>query len=110
MIIFHCIAYSITININIITLYPIILISDDSKPNSPPVINILFEVKTYCIGWSSILWSVIRITDHKIDDQPIQYVLTSNNMLITGGEFGFESSLISIIGYSVIILILIVIE
>jgi membrane protease YdiL (CAAX protease family) len=83
------------------------------------LVGIMFGLATYIFNsiWASIsihlCWNVsqlIWITDHKIDDQPIQYVLTSNNMLITGGEFGFESSLISIIGYSVIILILIVIH
>lgn len=83
------------------------------------LVGIMFGLATYIFNsiWASIsihlCWNVsqlIWITDHKIDDQPIQYVLTSNNMLIMGGEFGFESSLISIIGYSVIILILIVIH
>ncbi|WP_436882313.1 CPBP family intramembrane glutamic endopeptidase [Staphylococcus gallinarum] len=83
------------------------------------LVGIMFGLATYIFNsiWASIsihlCWNVsqlIWITDHKIDDQPIQYVLTSNNMLVTGGEFGFESSLISILGYSVIIMVLIVIH
>ncbi|MCG7338909.1 hypothetical protein MHZ36_06360 [Staphylococcus sp. ACRSN] len=83
------------------------------------LVGMMFGIATYMFNsiWASIAihfcWNVsqfILITDHKIDDQPFQYVLGTDNMLITGGEFGFESSLISILGYSVVILILLVIH
>lgn len=84
---------------------------------SGTLVGLMFGLATYTFNsiWASIaihfcwnLSQLIWITDHKIKNQPFQYVLNTNNLLITGAEFGFESSLISMLGYSVIILILLI--
>ena len=84
---------------------------------SGTLVGIMFGVATYRFNtiWASItlhffwnIFQVIYITAKETDDNVFQYVLRFKNMVITGGQFGFETSIISTIVYIVVIIILLV--
>ena len=84
---------------------------------SGTLVGIMFGVATYRFNtiWASItlhffwnIFQVIYITAKETDDNVFQYVLRFKHMVITGGQFGFETSIISTIGYIVVIIILLV--
>lgn len=63
--------------------------------------------------WASIVihmsWNLgglFTVTDTKIDYCFVQYIIRSNNVLITGGEYGADISIISILGYCLVITVL----
>lgn len=81
------------------------------------VVGILFSMIAYYYGgfWNNAfvhaLWNASTIGVMHIGTEPYEnsiytYVLRSRSMMITGGDFGIEASLISIIAYSLFIVIL----
>lgn len=77
--------------------------------------GIMYATATYVYNsiWASILlhvfwnlWGLYIISNSKIDYGIFQYVINSNNIFITGGDYGMDSSLISISGYILITVIL----
>lgn len=81
-------------------------------------VGIMFGLATYTFNtiWASItlhfLWNlaqILFITDKEENNQIFQYVVNSDNLLLTGGQFGMEASIVSILGYSIIIIFLLII-
>lgn len=84
---------------------------------SGTIVGIMFSliaIKTKSIWNSGIVhavWNIIIVgglfkVGTQIDKNSIyNYVLNTKNILLTGGDFGIESSIISIIGYSFVIII-----
>lgn len=77
--------------------------------------GIMYATATYTYNsiWASILlhafwnvWGLFTISNSKIEYGIFQYVINSNNVFITGGDYGMDASLISISGYILIIAIL----
>ncbi|WP_242239317.1 hypothetical protein [Staphylococcus petrasii] len=75
----------------------------------------MFALATYKFNtiWASItlhffwnLFQIIFITEKESNAAIWQYVLHTNNIAISGNQFGFEASIISIFGYLVVILLL----
>ncbi|MGY0411926.1 CPBP family intramembrane glutamic endopeptidase [Staphylococcus sp. mip270_02] len=67
----------------------------------------------YSSIWASIslhmFWNIggiFVITNSKEDYGLIQYVINSNNIFITGGDYGTDASIISIVGYFLVIVVL----
>lgn len=65
--------------------------------------------------WASIvihmIWNlsaVMTITNQHIEYGVVQYMINTKNPLLTGGAYGMDASLISIIGYMSIILVLLI--
>lgn len=59
----------------------------------------------HCL-WNIIIGGgVLKVSDHPNDYSILTYVLDSKHFAITGGEFGIESSLISIPVYTLVILL-----
>ena len=52
----------------------------------------------------------LYITEKQVDDKVFQYILDSHNFALTGGEFGFEASIISILGYVSVIVVLVMLR
>lgn len=79
-------------------------------------VGIMFSLIVYECGsiWSSALvhglWNAIMIGDiinvgiEYNNNSIIYYELTSKSLIVTGGEFGIESSLIAVIGYIIVII------
>lgn len=86
---------------------------------SGTLVGLMFGMATYIFNtiWASItlhfLWNISQllfISGKASNDQPFQYILHNQSILLTGGEFGIESSIISTVGYSMVILILLIIH
>lgn len=79
------------------------------------VVGILFSLVTYESGsiWSSVLihavWNmstgVLKIGTQVDESVPYNYLLNSDSFLLTGGDFGIEASIFSIIAYSIFIVV-----
>lgn len=76
-----------------------------------------FTAWTFNSVWASItlhmLWNInglFNITNQNDHWGVYQYILDTNNILLTGGEYGIDTSLISIIGYILVIIIMIQIK
>lgn len=75
--------------------------------------DIQYVKRRDCIYWNSGIvhaaWNVVIIggglaIGEKIDPYSVMtYVLDSKSFAITGGEFGIESSVISLIGYIIVV-------
>lgn len=75
---------------------------------SGTVVGLMFGLAAYTFKtvWASIMlhmcWNLgglLYITPHKESDILMQYVLNENNVLLTGGAYGIETSILTIIGY-----------
>ncbi|EEJ71882.1 CPBP family intramembrane glutamic endopeptidase [Lactobacillus ultunensis] len=55
--------------------------------------------------WNLITSALFAVSVTPKNDALFTYVVKSKNMLLTGGDFGMESSVIAIIGYIIVILI-----
>lgn len=55
--------------------------------------------------WNIVILGVLHTDTAPCDDSLFTYTLDSRSMLLTGGDFGIESSLVSVIAYLIIILI-----
>ena len=82
---------------------------------SGSLVGIMFGLATYKANtiWASItlhfFWNIfqfLHITEKQSHYNIWEYVVRNHNMAITGGQFGYEVSLISIIGYLIVIFIL----
>ena len=82
---------------------------------SGTLVGMMFGIATYRFNtiWASItlhffwnVFQVVYITSKETDYNVFQYVLRFKNMVLTGGQFGFETSIVSIIGYIIVIIIL----
>ena len=82
---------------------------------SGSLVGIMFGLATYKANtiWASItlhffwnIFQVLHITEKQSHYNIWEYVVRNHNMAITGGQFGYEVSLISIIGYLIVIFIL----
>ena len=79
------------------------------------VVGILFSLVTYESGsiWSSVLihavwnmWTGIMKIGTQIDESvPYNFLLNNDSFLLTGGDFGIEASIFSIIAYSIFIVV-----
>ncbi|MHD0396305.1 lysostaphin resistance A-like protein [Staphylococcus simulans] len=79
--------------------------------------GLMYGLAAYFLNtvWASIvihmIWNlsaVMTITNQKIEYGVVQYMINTKNPLITGGTYGMDASLISIIGYMSIILVLLI--
>lgn len=86
---------------------------------SGSLVGIMFGLATYKFNtiWASItlhfcwnLSQLLLITEKEIQYSIWQYVVHTNNIAITGNQFGYEASIISIAGYIGVILILLMIK
>ncbi|MDM7881270.1 type II CAAX endopeptidase family protein [Staphylococcus borealis] len=86
---------------------------------SGSLVGIMFGLATYTFNtiWASItlhfcwnLSQIVFITEKESQYSLWQYVLHTNNIAITGNQFGYEASVISIAGYICMILILLTIK
>lgn len=77
--------------------------------------GIMYAVATYKYNsiWASVVlhifWNLgglLVITNSKVDYSIFQYVIKNNNVLITGGDYGDDASIISIIGYILVIIVI----
>lgn len=77
--------------------------------------GIMYAVATYKYNsiWASVVlhifWNLgglLVITNSKVDYSIFQYVIKNNNVLITGGDYGVDASIISIIGYILVIIVI----
>ena len=82
---------------------------------SGTLVGMMFGIATYRFNtiWASItlhffwnVFQVVYITSKETDYNVFQYVLRFKNMVFTGGRFGFETSIVSMIGYIVVIIVL----
>lgn len=82
---------------------------------SGTLVGLMFALATYKFNtiWASItlhffwnLFQIIFITEKESNAAIWQYVLHTNNIAISGNQFGFEASIILIFGYLVVILLL----
>lgn len=82
---------------------------------SGTLVGMMFGIATYRFNtiWASItlhffwnVFQVVYITTKETDYNVFQYVLRFKNMVLTGGQFGFETSIVSTIGYTIVIIIL----
>ena len=81
---------------------------------SGTLVGMMFGIATYrfntiwaispCIsfGMSFKLFISLQRNDYNV----FQYVLRFKNMVLTGGQFGFETSIVSTIGYIIVIIVL----
>ncbi|WP_343236277.1 hypothetical protein [Staphylococcus ursi] len=67
--------------------------------------------------WASVVihmcWNLgglFTITNIEVDYGFVQYIIKSNHTLITGGEYGVDASIISILGYSLVIVVVLFIQ
>ncbi|PCF45030.1 CPBP family intramembrane glutamic endopeptidase [Staphylococcus delphini] len=79
------------------------------------IAGIMYGIACYKYSsiWASILlhmfWNlggIFVITNSKEDYGILQYIINSNNVFITGGNYGMDASIISIVGYSLVIIVL----
>ncbi|HDF4598069.1 MULTISPECIES: type II CAAX endopeptidase family protein [unclassified Mammaliicoccus] len=79
------------------------------------IAGIMYGIACYKYSsiWASILlhmfWNIggiFVITDTKEDYGILQYIINSSNVFITGGDYGMDASIISIVGYSLVIVVL----
>ncbi|PCF86334.1 CPBP family intramembrane glutamic endopeptidase [Staphylococcus intermedius] len=77
--------------------------------------GMMYAVATYQYHsiWASIVihmcWNLgglFTITNTELDYGFVQYIIRSNHALITGGEYGVDASIISILGYCLVITVL----
>ncbi len=54
-------------------------------------------------GWNTIILGILHTDAKPSSDSVFTYVLDSKSELLTGGDFGIESSLVAVIAYSVVI-------
>mgnify|MGYP002715494248 FL=1 len=82
---------------------------------SGTLVGMMFGIATYRFNtiWASItlhffwnVFQVVYITTKETDYNVFQYVLRFKNMVLTGGQFGFETSIVSTIGYTIVIIVL----
>ena len=82
---------------------------------SGTLVGMMFGIATYRFNtiWASItlhffwnVFQVVYITTKETDYNVFQYVLRFKNMVLTGGQFGFETSIVSTIGYIIVIIVL----
>ncbi|MEJ7358467.1 CPBP family intramembrane glutamate endopeptidase, partial [Staphylococcus epidermidis] len=82
-------------------------------------VGIMFGLATYKFNtiWASItlhfFWNLsqlLLITEKESQYSIWQYVVHTNNIAITGNQFGYEASIISIAGYIGVIFILLMIK
>ena len=59
----------------------------------------------HCLWNIIIVGGILYIGNPASEDAIYNYVLKSNSFILTGGEFGIESSLISVIGYIIVSII-----
>lgn len=60
--------------------------------------------------WNTIIIGIFWISPQNDFENLINYVIDSNNILITGGKFGIESGLPAIMGYTIVIIIVLVLR
>ena len=81
--------------------------------------GVMFGLTAYVFRsiWASatlhFFWNISQvfyITEKQVDDKVFQYILDSHNFALTGGEFGFEASIISILGYVSVIVVLVMLR
>ena len=84
-------------------------------------VSVMFALVTYLADniWNAVtlhaLWNILVIGIFQISpdvgfESLINYVIDSNNVLITGGRFGIESGLPAILGYGTVIIITFIIR
>ena len=84
-------------------------------------VSVMFALVTYLTDniWNAVtlhaLWNILVIGIFQISpdvgfESLINYVIDSNNVLITGGRFGIESGLPAILGYGTVIIITFIIR
>ena len=63
--------------------------------------------------WASVLlhmfWNIggiFIITNIRVDYGILQYIINSNNVFLTGGDYGMDASIISILGYMLVTVVL----
>ena len=54
--------------------------------------------------WNTLILGVLYVSPQKTSTSIINYVLDNNSILITGGQFGIESSLPAIVAYILVIM------
>ena len=54
-------------------------------------------------GWNAIILGILHTDAAPAESSVFTYVLDSKSELITGGDFGIESSLVAVIAYSIVI-------
>src|SRR5699024_4165112 len=79
------------------------------------IAGIMYGIASYKYSsiWASIslhmFWNIggiFVITNSKEDYGILQYIINSSNVFITGGDYGMDASIISIVGYSLVIVVL----
>ncbi|WP_210128615.1 MULTISPECIES: type II CAAX endopeptidase family protein [unclassified Staphylococcus] len=79
------------------------------------IAGIMYGIACYKYSsiWASIslhmFWNIggiFVITNSKEDYGILQYIINSSNVFITGGDYGMDASIISIVGYSLVIVVL----
>lgn len=81
------------------------------------MVGVMFGITVYTFNsiWASVilhaLWNItgglFPMVTAKSDYGIVQYVIQSHNPLVTGGQYGMDASLISILGYAGVILMMI---